>query len=836
MSREIEKILLRLTLLILAFGLISFFGCLGSEKGNDDDTGDDDSYPTSDGFVPITHGTFTMGSPADEPGRSDDEAEHKVTLSRDYEMMATEVTQGGFEDIMGYNPSYFPVFGVSPMRPVEQVSWYDALAYSNKLSKKSDYKECYLLSNIKCADDAAGNTTDYCKDHGGIFSADVSLNGIDFVYECEGYRLPTESEWEYAARAGTKTAFYSGAVTSTACFPLDPNLNAIAWYCANARKKTHHVASRDPNAWGLYDMSGNAVEWVWDWYANDYPGDVADPQGPSDGHFRVIRGGSFRYDGAGRCRSAHRAGHAPGFRSRFMGFRLVRTLSQSNESKSEGAPNVAAFNVENNLDRKQKHDYPDELPFEFTREDVGVPLTPEEVTAFTKKITGFWKQVSFFHWLLWHGHGMDASNPDGMPDYKLHWQDVQAIKNGDVVTFEHRGFADNLTIGMSKLINNAIAGYLLSGDETLGRVVEQYSKGYAALFKGMLWDENDPEHFLLARTIFTKNHSYTEDGRQAYVNYDPVKHEVYDWNSHTIPNPNNPYWGNMWVRNMRSKDDICHIYRVLPMLMRVVEDGKDEYVREAAAEALKYLQGFARDVVDSGYYVRTKDKYGNQFVPLNKDGTINDLASFVNYDSAVPKAECNAKLASALIGYGDPMGIDCESGYGNLYELIATKSHYYNYEIIRYFHVSAITNALMAWQVDVAKALLYGMAARADATMDGEGNWENTSEWYPDAAAFILAAATAGLPLTSREARLIMEQYSAAADHYVTFPNWDLWSPSVPDGEVQYMPSRWSASGPVVDIEDMTFLLEYCYSPFRNPTGADLVDCDVIADPEQWGE
>jgi len=835
--------------LFFVLGLALFcVGCdTGGGGGGDDDVDDDDGGPTiTPGFVWIPHGTFIMGSPEGEPGRRIDETQHEVTLSHDFEMMAKEVTQGHFAEVMGYEPSYFPLFGSDPNLPVEQVSWYDALVYANRLSEAGGYDSCYVLSDVVCADESPGDAVDYCKDRGGIFSADVSLNGVDSVYECEGFRLPTESEWEYAARAGTTTAFYNGPIAFTACSPVDPNLDLIAWFCGNAKQRTHTVGIKLPNAWGLYDMSGNVMEWTWDWYAIEYPESATDPEGPADGHFKVVRGGSYRYSGAGRCRSAYRAGHTPNFRARFVGFRLVRTLPSDADDESEKAPSPSppVNDVESGVvdiagvgaGKGGQRDYPDSLPFEFTRPDEGVPPTPAEITAFTKKLTGFWKDVEFFHWALWHSHGMDASNPDGMPDYKLYWQDTVAVKSGDVVTFLHTGWADNLMIRTGKVLNNAIAGYLMSGDETMGKLIEQYSKGIVCLIMGNMWDEQDPERYIMPRTIFTQDHSYTEEGRQAYVDYSPVRHEAEDWNALTINNPNNPYWGDIWIRTMRSKDDICHIFRIVPMLMRVAEDGQDEDVREAAARALHYLQEFARDIVESGYYVRTKDKYGNQYVPLDDYGTVNDLASFVKYEFIAPNAECNAKLAAALIAYGNPLDINCGTGSGGLYEIVATKSHYFNYAIIRYFHISATTNALMNWQVDIAKELLKGLAQRADAMMDGEGNWEDYADWDADVASYLLAASTAGLPLTSREARHVMEQYSLAVDHYSTWPYWDLWDPSVPDGQYDYRPSRHGPLGTVVRPTELIYPLEYCYSPFKNPATKEFIDCDVVADPSRWGE
>jgi formylglycine-generating enzyme required for sulfatase activity len=809
----------------------------------DDDSGDDDTaLPTTEGFVYVPAGTFTMGSPEDEFGRRGNEAAHEVTLTRDFEAKATEVTQAEFEALMGYNPSLYPVFGVDPRRPVEHVSWYDALAYANALSASAAIDPCYALTDILCVDGEAGDVETNCRDHGGIFSAAVALaGGASTVYDCDGFRLPTEAEWEYAARAGTTTAFYSGPITRTMCFPPDPNLDAIAWFCGNAEDYTHPVGAKIPNDLGLYDTAGNVAEWTWDVYQRDLVA-ATDPLGPDEGKYRVTRGGAERYSGAGRCRSAYREAHTPGFQIQYIGIRPVRTLPPSENSKSvrdRASRAVPAVRVAPRVPAAAGgKDFPGELPFSFTRPDVGEPLTPEEVTALTAKVTGAWKSADIFHWLIRSSHGMSETNPDGYPPYKLWYNDVGLTKSGDTVTFTHGGTDDNLTIPMSKLVNNVAAYYLMTGDAAVGKLIADYSKGLVALMRGMIWDPTDPEEVtILSRAIFPANNEFIEEGRHGVVDYDPVKHESYDWNAQTIPNPDNPDYGEaLWVRNMRSQDDVPHIYRSVPLLQRVVEDGADESVREAAQDAVAHLQAFARDVVDSGWYIRTKYKSGDVIVPVNEEGAVVDLASFSLYDKLLPGQQCDPKLASALIAYGNALDQDCGNGVGGIYEKIATNGHYYNYQIVRYFHVAALTNALMYRANETARALLEGLGERVDTMLYEDPNRETEPEWYSDAAGFLLVAGTGGLPLTSAEARLVQDFYGRGADHYAAWGYWDPWDDSVPDGAVPFHPGSWDDTGPVAAWDEFLYPLEYCYSPFRNPASAPVFDCDVIADPERWGE
>ncbi len=223
-------------------------------------------------FKLIPAGTFTMGSPLDELGRDSYETQHQVTLSQPFYMHTTEVTQPQWVSVMGSNPSYNSTCSDCP---VELVSWNDVQTFITELN-------------------TWGEGT---------------------------YRLPTEAEWEYAARAGTTTALANGDITVTDC-SYDPNLNVMGWYCYNS-SSTQSVAQKNPNAWGLYDMHGNVWEWCQDWFGT-YPSDsVTDPTGPISGSTRVPRGGSYSSD-AWYCRSAFRGGYDPIDRYRHLGFRLVR--------------------------------------------------------------------------------------------------------------------------------------------------------------------------------------------------------------------------------------------------------------------------------------------------------------------------------------------------------------------------------------------------------------------------------------------------------------------------------------------------------------------------------
>ncbi len=258
-------------------------------------------------FVPIKAGSFEMGSPEDNSGRYSNEVSHPVTLTRSFAMMSTEVTQGQFESLMGYNPTGFPACGTDC--PVEVVNWHEAAAYCNALSANEGLDVCYSCT---------GTSADVICEPSLTYAT---------AYHCPGYRLPTDAEWEYAARAGTDTATYNGDLHFDYLLCEQPNdvVDSIAWFCGNSGDTTHPVGTRVPNAWGLYDMLGNVLEWCHDGYEAYLIDPATDPSGIAEDDSRVFRGSSW-FHWARIARAAFRVGADPSIRGFDLGFRLVRTL------------------------------------------------------------------------------------------------------------------------------------------------------------------------------------------------------------------------------------------------------------------------------------------------------------------------------------------------------------------------------------------------------------------------------------------------------------------------------------------------------------------------------
>jgi formylglycine-generating enzyme required for sulfatase activity len=237
--------------------------------------------PVSNEMILVEGGTFQMGS---TKGDNDEKPVHAVTVKGFY-MSKFEVTQREWFEIMGHNPSS----SKGDNRPVDSVTWNEAVEYCNRRSIKEGLKPAYSSSD-------------------GVISCDWSA---------DGYRLPTEAEWEFAAKGGNKDVMeymYSGS----------NSVDAVAWYENNSENTTHDVGSKMPNSLGLYDMSGNVYEWCWDLYGTSYSRSGKDnPTGNTSGSDRVFRGGS-RNNAAKNVRSSYRARNTPAYRDSCLGFRLVR--------------------------------------------------------------------------------------------------------------------------------------------------------------------------------------------------------------------------------------------------------------------------------------------------------------------------------------------------------------------------------------------------------------------------------------------------------------------------------------------------------------------------------
>ena len=246
-------------------------------------------------MVEVPAGRFQIGSPSPAFGSLQfvtkgygDERQHEVVISEPFYVAKYELTMGLYQSLMDEDKSDFK--GCGKRCPVNKLTWYEAVEFCNRLSKREGLEPAYRIEG----------------------------KSVTWDRTSKGYRLPTEAEWEYACRAGTTTEYNTGDTKD--------DLKRAGWFKGNSITSVHRVGQKEPNAWGLYDMHGNVWEWCWDWYDKEGYSDreVVDPSGPDKGLDRVTRGGSYG-DIHLHCRSSLRANGDPNIRRSTMGMRVFRS-------------------------------------------------------------------------------------------------------------------------------------------------------------------------------------------------------------------------------------------------------------------------------------------------------------------------------------------------------------------------------------------------------------------------------------------------------------------------------------------------------------------------------
>lgn len=283
-------------------------GTSGATNNTSNNSGSNGKTAANDGFIHVEGGTFTMGT---DSGEEYERPAHRVTVSSFY-ISDHEVTQAEYKSMRYSNPSQFK----DDNRPVEKVNWYDAIYYCNKLSIKKGLTPCYKYNGESNPDKWSNEYTNY-------YGINHDNNAVTCDWTANGYRLPTEAEWEFAARGGTKSKGYKYSGSN--------NIDDVAWYDNNSGNETHPVKQKKPNELGLYDMTGNVGEWVWDWYAVYPDGSETNPRGFSDGFYffgayvyRVNKGGSY-VGNPNHVYISRRYGNITPWRTiESLGFRLVR--------------------------------------------------------------------------------------------------------------------------------------------------------------------------------------------------------------------------------------------------------------------------------------------------------------------------------------------------------------------------------------------------------------------------------------------------------------------------------------------------------------------------------
>ena len=489
-------------------------------------------------------------------------------------------------------------------------------------------------------------------------------------------------------------------------------------------------------------------------------------------------------------------------------------------------------------------DDPPPLPFSYVRPDPSPPLSEQELARFSRALRNFFAEVSYADWLLRTSHGMDAST--GMREYRLWWEEIHAVKQGDTVRIRHDHSPEhgghNILRDNAMVLGAGVAGHMKTGDPVFGELARQLCRGLSANMLGMVHDANDPVKHLMARNVVTSNHVYqTHDGRRKAVDYSNWFHPYDRWNCSRFLYENNPYWGEVWVTNTRSKDGMGYLFRAAVSARHAAERAPDPEVRAACGETWDLLTLFARDIVEHGYLIRSKDRQGRPYRPgvdpEPAEADVGDLASYKKWDLLFPGAECNSTRATAFMAHGDPLDNDCSPFGGNrIYEFGALVNNPPNGHVKRSLHIAGIAQALHHGDYRTARQSLEGLEQRfaRDLNIDLDIVGPPPDRWFRDIAVSLMQSASVGYYLTHDEIRMIHDYTYRALEAYRAWDYWDLWADGVPentplevippsDGTLPDGTRRWWWKA-----VDLSLFIEYCWGLNRNPAGPRVVDCGTL--------
>jgi hypothetical protein len=453
------------------------------------------------------------------------------------------------------------------------------------------------------------------------------------------------------------------------------------------------------------------------------------------------------------------------------------------------------------------------LPFAFTRPAVGTPLTAAELTAITDKYIALLQGTRFFDAVDERVHGWPQSDPKKRYWYGTWWSGVNILKQGGKVTYQHgTSGADNNGLRTGPLLESICFSYLLWQDAKLEQLTRKLMRGLTSWILAMERMPQDPYGTLLSRAAYPEPISSTDGGRTFFIDTSASRPGVDADPSEYVHVPQNPHWGDIYIKNKRSKDDIGHMLRAIGTLFNCsglfqTADAEQDY-QEMVGHYVKWAQRVETD----GWTIATLDKSGKLWLPPDL------LAHFIELGNA----ECNSILSLRLFGRADPGKYSCGNGIHPLEPIVLQNDH--NGEIVRSFHESAAKHALLASFPTVAKDLLDGLVLRMNEGMlfAETGNWP-VHMGEEDLADLLVHAANLGVPLTSREVRWLHQQIEKAHTSYVVSGSpavYKIFDPSTPDGAYAFNPP-----GTGLRFRSLALLVGTCVSQHRNPTSAALLDC-----------
>ncbi|MEQ9496420.1 MAG: hypothetical protein RIT81_06165 [Deltaproteobacteria bacterium] len=452
------------------------------------------------------------------------------------------------------------------------------------------------------------------------------------------------------------------------------------------------------------------------------------------------------------------------------------------------------------------------------RADHGAVVSSEEIATATDRYLELLAGTDYFRVTAERTHGVPRNDPEGRYWYGTWWNGVTVFKEDGRVRFFHqsKGSDNNALRTAPLLAGTCFAQNLWGGQEALLReLVRGFNSWSMAMDRG---DSRD--HALLARVHYVEPVMSTDDGVEVLIDYsENLPGEYFQGELEQPPtiyvhNPDNPHWGDIWIKNKRSKDDVGHMLQAMAYLPACTQSPGADLAEDLELMHTRYGQ-WARRVEADDWRIATVDEDWETYHPMEQ------LAAYIQLFDV----ECTAMLATRLFGHDDPGTVACGTGISELSEVWALKKDFHQIE--RSFHQAATALAYRGEHVALGDTLVEGLIWRLDTIFDAREAGEYPEKLHDkDLAELVIMAANVGVPLTSREVRFLHGQIEKAWRGYLTEEHrlaYDVFSPDTPDGEYPFNPNAdglfWRYIGA---------LLGQCASPYKNPNGRPVFDCDAV--------
>lgn len=454
------------------------------------------------------------------------------------------------------------------------------------------------------------------------------------------------------------------------------------------------------------------------------------------------------------------------------------------------------------------------LPFDYERTDVGTALTAAELTTATDHYLALLDRTDWLDQIEARAHGWPESDAAGHPWYATWWSGVGIHVEGTERSFVHvdRG-ADNNGLRTPQLLEGACYAWRLWSNDQDQHLVRRLVRGLSSWHLAMRRNGSDAERGLLARAAYPP--SILDETRGVFLDYDADRPGVGVEPSFYVHLPENPSWGDVYVKNQRSKDDMGHLMRAVAAMDACegsfTEAGADDDLREMRRLYMEWAQRVERE----GFRIATLEE-GTADVVFPSG----DLATY----TITGGIECHAEIAIRLLSRGEPLGAECATPTGPVPDPVGGLNNS-ALQILRTHHEAAAALALVTGQEALAEELLAGLAARLEMILDRYEAGEMPDNARPgDVFQLMVESANLGVPLTSREVRWLHARIEEAYAGYDTSgPEWHVFEPGASDGDYTFEPG-----GPGIDFKDLGLLLGTCVAPYVNPAGRAVLDCDRV--------